>query len=207
MIAVAGQAGAADYFTTALAKVPVLAILRGRSPAAAVPAAEECWRAGIPLVEVSLSGEGGLEALEAVCRRGRELGHAAGAGTVLTPDEVEAAVDAGAAFAVAPGLAPDAVAAAQDRGLPYLPGVATASEVQHALSLECRTLKLFPAAVLGVEWLRALAGPFPSARFVAVGGVHAGNAREWLEAGAVGIAVGSALVGPALPQLVAAVAR
>jgi len=207
MSAVLSQAVGADYFRTALEEVPLLAILRGRSPASAVAAAEECWRAGIPLVEVSLSGKDGLDALEAVCRRGRELGRAAGAGTVLTRVEIGAAADAGAAFAVAPGLAEDAVAAAQELGLPYLPGVATPSEVQRACSLDCRTLKLFPAATLGVDWLRALAGPFPSVRFVAVGGVHAGNAREWLEAGAVGLGVGSALEGEALPQLVAAVGR
>lgn len=203
----AGQAGAADYFATALAKVPVLAILRGLSPASAVAAAEQCWRAGIPLVEVSLSGEHALESLEAVCWRGRELGRSAGAGTVLTPDQVAAAADAGAAFAVAPGLDRDTVAAAQALGLPYLPGVATASEVQKALALECWTLKLFPASVLGTDWLRSLAGPFPEAGFVAVGGVDVRNASDWMEAGAVGIAVGSALVGAALPQLVAAVAR
>jgi 2-dehydro-3-deoxyphosphogluconate aldolase / (4S)-4-hydroxy-2-oxoglutarate aldolase len=61
--------------------------------------------------------------------------------------------------------------------------------------------------VLGVDWLRSLAGPFPTAQFVAVGGVDARNASEWMEAGSLGVGVGSALAGPALQQLVAAVAR
>jgi 2-dehydro-3-deoxyphosphogluconate aldolase/(4S)-4-hydroxy-2-oxoglutarate aldolase len=120
---------------------------------------------------------------------------------------VAAAEDAGAAFAVAPGLDRDAVAAAEARGLPYLPGVATPSEVQLALALGCRTLKLFPASVLGIDWLRSLAGPFPTVRFVAVGGVGAHNASDWMDAGSLGVGVGSALTGLALPQLVAAVAR
>jgi 2-dehydro-3-deoxyphosphogluconate aldolase / (4S)-4-hydroxy-2-oxoglutarate aldolase len=203
----ARQAAVTDFFAEALARVPVLAILRGVGASGAVAAADECWDAGIPLVEVSLSGENALASLEAVCQRGREVGHAAGAGTVLTPDQVVAAAEAGAAFAVAPGLAPDTVAVAQERGLPYLPGVATPSEVQHALALNCRTVKLFPASSLGTDWLRSLAGPFPEARFVAVGGVDAHNASNWMQAGAVAIGVGSALAGSALRQLVAAVAR
>jgi 2-dehydro-3-deoxyphosphogluconate aldolase/(4S)-4-hydroxy-2-oxoglutarate aldolase len=203
----ARQATMTDYFAEALSGVPVLAILRGLKPASAVATAEQCWRAGIPLVEVSLSGGHAMAALEAVCRRGRELGHAAGAGTVLTADQVAAAAAAGAVFAVAPGLDSDTVAAAKELDLPYLPGVATPSEVQNALALECRILKLFPASVLGTDWLRSLAGPFPEAGFVAVGGVDARNASSWLEAGAVGIGVGSALTGAALPQLVEAVAR
>jgi 2-dehydro-3-deoxyphosphogluconate aldolase/(4S)-4-hydroxy-2-oxoglutarate aldolase len=201
------QATVTDYFAKALAHVPVLAILRGLSPASAVAAAEQCWRSEIPLVEVSLSGENALASLEAVCVRGVELGRAVGAGTVLTPDEVAVAADAGATFAVAPGLDPETVAAARALGLPYLPGVATPSEVQSALALGCGTLKLFPASVLGTGWLRSLAGPFPDARFVAVGGVDVRNASDWIEAGAAGIGVGSALLGRALPQLVAAVAR
>jgi 2-dehydro-3-deoxyphosphogluconate aldolase / (4S)-4-hydroxy-2-oxoglutarate aldolase len=196
-----------DYFAEALERVPVLAILRGLAAAPAVAAAEQAWAAGIPLVEVSLSGDDAFDSLEAVCQRGQEIGRAAGAGTVLTHEHVAAAADAGAAFAVAPGLDREAVAAAQARGLPYLPGVASPSEVQLALALGCRTLKLFPASVLGIEWLRSLAGPFPTARFVAVGGIDAHNASDWIEAGSLGVGVGSGLAGPALPQLVAAVAR
>jgi 2-dehydro-3-deoxyphosphogluconate aldolase / (4S)-4-hydroxy-2-oxoglutarate aldolase len=203
----ARQATMTDYFAEALRGVPVLAVLRGLEPTSAVATAEQCWRAGIPLVEVSLSGDHAMAALEAVCRRGRELGHAAGAGTVLTADQVAVAAAAGAAFAVSPGLDPDTVAAAQGLELPYLPGVASPSEVQHALALECRTLKLFPASALGIDWLRSLAGPFPEAGFVAVGGVDARNASAWMEAGAVGIGVASALEAASLPQLVAAVAR
>src|SRR5215213_3368353 len=115
-----------DYFAAAFRSVPVLAILRGVDPASAAATAEECWRAGIPLVEVSLSGEDSVAALEAVCRRGRELGRSA---------------EAGAAFAVAPGLDAAAAAAARELELPYLPGVATPSEVQQALGLGWRTLK------------------------------------------------------------------
>jgi Entner-Doudoroff aldolase len=184
-----------------------MAILRGAGAAEAVGVAEACWDAGIPLVEVSLSGDDALATLEAVCERARDVGRSAGAGTVLTPGQVRDAAAAGAAFAVAPGLDPDTVAAARDRRLPYLPGVATPSEVQQALALGCRTLKLFPASTLGTEWLRSLAGPFPEARFVAVGGIDAESASDWLEAGALAVGVGSALSAATLPRLIAALAR
>jgi len=83
----ARQATMTDYFAEALSGVPVLAILRGLKPASAVATAEQCWRAGIPLVEVSLSGGHAMAGREAVCRRGRELVLTGGAGTVLTADQ------------------------------------------------------------------------------------------------------------------------
>ncbi|HEV2711791.1 MAG TPA: bifunctional 4-hydroxy-2-oxoglutarate aldolase/2-dehydro-3-deoxy-phosphogluconate aldolase [Gaiellaceae bacterium] len=198
---------ATDFFADSLARIPAMAILRGAGAVEAVGVAEACWDAGIPLVEVSLSGDDALATLEAVCERARDVGRSAGAGTVLTPGQVRDAAAAGAAFAVAPGLDPDTVAAARDRQLPYLPGVATPSEVQQALALGCRTLKLFPASTLGTEWLRSLAGPFPEARFVAVGGIDAESASDWLEAGALAVGVGSALSAATLPRLIAALAR
>jgi 2-dehydro-3-deoxyphosphogluconate aldolase/(4S)-4-hydroxy-2-oxoglutarate aldolase len=196
-----------DFFADALVHVPAVAILRGADPTDAVAAAEACWTAGVPLVEVSLSGDGALAALEAVCERGRDVGRVAGAGTVLSPEQVVAAANLGAAFAVAPGLDAETVAAAREHELPYLPGVATPSEVQRALALGCQTLKLFPASSLGTEWLRSLAGPFPDASFIAVGGVDADSAPGWLAAGALGVGVGSALSAATLPRLVAALAR
>ena len=196
-------APAADFFTERLATAPVLAVLRRGDPASLVRRAEDCWEAGAELVEVSLSDDPELIALDAVCRRAAELGRTAGAGTVCTAEQVRATAAAGAAFAVAPGLDADAVEAAHAIGLPYLPGVATPSEVQAALALGCRTLKLFPASALGPSWLRALAGPFPAARFVAVGGVTAANARDFLAAGAVGVGIGSGLDPDALHDLLA----
>jgi 2-dehydro-3-deoxyphosphogluconate aldolase / (4S)-4-hydroxy-2-oxoglutarate aldolase len=149
---------AADFFSERLAVAPVLAVLRGHDPHSSVQVAEVCWNAGVELVEVSLSHDRALEAVTAVCRRGAELGRVAGAGTVCTAGEVRAAAEAGASFVVAPGLARDAVEAARHVSLPYLPGVATPSEVQAALALGCRTLKLFPARELGPGWIRAARG-------------------------------------------------
>lgn len=192
-----------DFFLARLNAVPVLAILRGDDPAALARLADDCWDAGVELVEVSISRDPELEALATVCRRATARGRIAGAGTICNAEQVAAAARAGAAFAVAPGLDRAAIETARDLGLPYLPGVATPSEVQAALALGCRTLKLFPASILTPAWLRALAGPFPDVHFVAVGGVNAENASEFLAAGAIGLGIGSGLEPNGLRRLTA----
>jgi len=96
------------------------------------------------------------------------------------------------------------VRASHAAGLPALPGVATATEAQHALGEGLTWLKAFPASVLGTGWFPAMRGPFPQARFVATGGMDSSNARAFLDAGARVVAVGSALEDEAqLPALAA----
>jgi 2-dehydro-3-deoxyphosphogluconate aldolase/(4S)-4-hydroxy-2-oxoglutarate aldolase len=104
-----------------------------------------------------------------------------GAGTVLTPEQVDACAAAGAQFIVSPGFDEDVVARAQEAGLGVLPGVATATEVQRALRSGLTELKLFPADRLGgIAMIDSLRGPFPDLRFMPSGGVTAGNAVEYL---------------------------
>ncbi|MET8373427.1 bifunctional 4-hydroxy-2-oxoglutarate aldolase/2-dehydro-3-deoxy-phosphogluconate aldolase, partial [Micromonospora profundi] len=100
---------------------------------------------------------------------------------------------AGAAFTVAPGLDLAIADAAAARGLPHLPGVATPTEAQQALRHGLTWLKAFPAISLGPAWFKAMAGPLPQLRFVATGGLDAGNAAQFLNAGVRVAAVGSAL--------------
>jgi 2-dehydro-3-deoxyphosphogluconate aldolase/(4S)-4-hydroxy-2-oxoglutarate aldolase len=190
-----------DFFLEHLRAAPVIAVLRGAEAEDAVRTAEACWQAGVVLVEVSRSHDEAFEAVRAVCGRARALGRIAGAGTVSTVDDVGAAVAAGAGFAVAPGYARAAADAARAAELPYLPGVATPSEVQAAIGDGFSTLKLFPARDLGAGWIRALSGPFPEAAFVAVGGITAANAEEFVAAGAVGVGMGSGLDADELPAL------
>ena len=192
-----------DTLALRLSESPVLAVLRDYSADAAVRAAESCWNNGVELVEVSVSHDPQLEALRAVCAAALQGGRLAGAGTVCTAEQLDAVAAVGPAFAVAPGLDSEAVERARELRLPYLPGVSTPSETQRALALGCRTLKLFPAGELGPGWLRALSGPFPQVRFVAVGGITANNAASFLEAGAVGVGIGSALEPGELSSLVA----
>ncbi|MBD0673726.1 bifunctional 4-hydroxy-2-oxoglutarate aldolase/2-dehydro-3-deoxy-phosphogluconate aldolase [Streptomyces sp. CBMA156] len=185
-----------SWFDTAFDGRPLMAILRGFDLRRTVELAERAWDVGMDWVEVPIQSASGVEALAATVEAGRGRGLAVAAGTVTTRERVRQAAGAGAAFAVAPGLDPDVATASLEAGLPYLPGVATASDIQAADRLGLRWLKAFPAAVLGAGWIKLMHGPFPQARFVATGGVDAANARRFLDAGARVVGVGSALEDP-----------
>jgi len=182
-----------DFFADVLAGQPVMAILRGLAPARTVELAERAWDLGIDLVEVTVQTPDALPSLAAAVTAGERRGKLVGAGTVTSLDQIRQVIDVRARFAVAPGLDLALVRAAAERGLPYLPGVATPTDVQVAATAGLRYLKAFPASVLGPGWFRAMAGPFPDVRFVATGGIDAANAGDYLGAGAVTVGVGSAL--------------
>ncbi|MGO1567712.1 MAG: bifunctional 4-hydroxy-2-oxoglutarate aldolase/2-dehydro-3-deoxy-phosphogluconate aldolase [Brachybacterium sp.] len=198
----------AAYFDTAFAAAPLMAILRGMGVERSLALANTAWDLGIDAVEVPLQTEVDREALAAVVAAGRERGKQVGAGTVLDAATVEVAASAGAAFTVSPGLDLEVVRASEEAGLASLPGVATATDVQHAHVAGLRWLKAFPASLLGAGWFPAMAGPFPQTRFVATGGMNARNAAEFLDAGVRVVAVGSALEDPAeIARLAEVIAR
>lgn len=195
-------------FDEILAGRPLMAILRGLGAPRSLEIARRAWELGIEVVELPIQSPADLEALAAVAEAGRAEGRLVGAGTVVSARHVELAASAGAAFTVSPGFDADVVRASVAAGLPPLPGVATASEVQAAMALGLTWLKAFPASLLGTAWFAAMAGPFPDARFVATGGMDAANAGAFLAAGVRTVAVGSALEDPAqLPALAAMLAR
>ncbi|HAM28161.1 MAG TPA: keto-deoxy-phosphogluconate aldolase [Microbacteriaceae bacterium] len=133
---------------------------------------------GIRCAEITLRTPAGLRAIEAVA--GAE-DFVVGAGTVLTAEQVDQCVDAGAEFIVSPGFDDEVVERAQHHGIAVLPGVATATEIQRAIRAGLDAVKFFPADRLGgLETIRSLAAPFPGLRFVPSGGVTAGNALEYL---------------------------
>ncbi|WP_406064542.1 bifunctional 4-hydroxy-2-oxoglutarate aldolase/2-dehydro-3-deoxy-phosphogluconate aldolase [Micromonospora sp. NBC_00860] len=174
----------------------VMAILRGLPVAETVRLAERAWNLGIDVVEVPVATADAVPALRAAVEAGAERDRIVGAGTVLDVEQVAAAADAGARFTVAPGLDLAVADAAAARGLPHLPGVATPTEAQQALRHGLTWLKAFPAISLGPAWFKAVAGPLPQLRFVATGGLDAGNAGAFLQAGVRVVAVGSALSDP-----------
>lgn len=159
--------------------------------------AEQCWDQGIRLVEVPLQSEEAFLALQAASRSSNGEDRLIGAGTICTPEDVERASDAGAQFLVSPGFFPASIERARELGIPYLPGVATPTEIHGALSMSLDVQKLFPADMVGPSALKTLRGPFPTVRFVAVGGVTPSNAERFLQAGALGVGVGNALADPA----------
>ncbi|MFG2222014.1 bifunctional 4-hydroxy-2-oxoglutarate aldolase/2-dehydro-3-deoxy-phosphogluconate aldolase [Streptomyces sp. NPDC048644] len=182
-------------FNAALDAERLVAIIRGKDAEASFRTVMTLAEAGIPLIEVSLSG---ADALGVIRRARAELGDTAwlGAGTVLTAQHAADAVDAGANLLVTPGLGAGAEEAVR-LGVPVLAGVLTPSDVIAADALGVTALKLFPASVGGPSYLKALRAPFPGLPFVPVGGVDAVAARAYLDAGAVAVGVGSPLIGDA----------
>jgi 2-dehydro-3-deoxyphosphogluconate aldolase/(4S)-4-hydroxy-2-oxoglutarate aldolase len=184
------------WFEQNFATRDVMAIFRGYGIARTLELAERAWAAGIGLVEVTIQSPADLEALEATAALGARSGHPVAAGTVTTRMHVAQAKERGAAFVVSPGLDLAIVADALAAGLPTLPGVSTASELQALQGLGLNWAKVFPAAILGASWFSILHGPFPELNFVATGGLTAASAPDFLAAGARVVAVGSAIGNP-----------
>lgn len=170
------DASAAAYGICKLA--PILPVLVVHDAAHARPLAEALVAGGLPALEVTLRTEA---ALEVIAEMAKVEGGVVGAGTLLTPDDVKRAVDAGAKFGVSPGATDKLLQAAEDLGLPMLPGAATASEAMRLLERGYDMLKFFPAeASGGTPALKALASPLPQIRFCPTGGVSTANAESYL---------------------------
>lgn len=182
----------------ALRDAGLIAIIRGAfSRAQLVTVAEALVAGGVTALEVTLNTP---EALSGVADLRRQLSGRAlvGAGTVRTHAQVDGALDAGAAFLIAPGFDAPSAARAQARGHLLVPGVFTASEAQAAAQAGCPLLKLFPADALGPGYLRALRAPLDDLGFMPVGGIDVPEIAPYVAAGAAAFGVGGALVsGPA----------
>ncbi|CAI9409778.1 bifunctional 4-hydroxy-2-oxoglutarate aldolase/2-dehydro-3-deoxy-phosphogluconate aldolase [Aestuariimicrobium sp. T2.26MG-19.2B] len=182
-----------DLVTFPQRLVPVVVL---EDAAHAEPLAEALIAGGLPVAEVTLRTSAALEALRMMARRDVML---VGAGTVVTPDQVDAAADAGASYLVSPGLLESVVVRARERGLPIFPGVVTPSEVMAALALGLTTLKFFPAGQFGgVATLKSFASPFGGVRFVPTGGVDQHNLPDYLALPNVAAVGGSWMVSPKL---------
>lgn len=157
----------------------VLPVYTPESVTQAVAVADALGRAGCRALELTLRHACAFDALEAMCRAQPKL--AVGVGTVLDADSLRRAHMLGAAFAVSPGSTAELMTCARELDLPYLPGVATASELMQAQAAGYTHVKCFPAAASGgVALLRAWAGPFPEVRICPTGGIDADNAPEYL---------------------------
>ena len=169
-----------------------IAILRAFGPERSRDYAEQCWAAGMDLVEVPVQGDPGWDSLAAVADAAK--GRPFGAGTVLTAESARRALDFGVSVVIGPGIDPAVIDVATGAGAVALPGVMTPSDVGVAVRHGIDVVKLFPASVVGPAWIRALAGPFPEVGVVAVGGIGAANASDYLRAGAVGVGFGASVV-------------
>ncbi|MFC7404202.1 bifunctional 4-hydroxy-2-oxoglutarate aldolase/2-dehydro-3-deoxy-phosphogluconate aldolase [Georgenia alba] len=165
----------------------------------AVPLARALVAGGLPVAEVTFRTAAAADSIRAMAEAGLTAPDGTpmliGAGTVVSPEQVDQAVSAGASFVVSPGLSAAVVERCQEQGVLVLPGTATASEIQAALALGLRAVKFFPAGVAGgPAALKALSASFPQMRFVPTGGVSEANLGEYLAVPSVLAAGGSWMV-------------
>ncbi|MFJ6566785.1 bifunctional 4-hydroxy-2-oxoglutarate aldolase/2-dehydro-3-deoxy-phosphogluconate aldolase [Streptomyces sp. NPDC091292] len=173
-----------------LALAPVLPVVVVEDVADAVPLARALVAGGLPAIEVTLRTPAALEAIRAIADAVPDA--VVGAGTVITPEQVAASVAAGARFLVSPGWTERLLAAMKASGVPFLPGVSTASEVVALLEHGVSEMKFFPAeAAGGTAYLKSLAGPLPGARFCPTGGITPASAPAYLALRNVGCVGGS----------------
>lgn len=170
--------------------VPVIAIEDAED---ALPLAQALLAGGIGLMEITLRTPAGIKAIEIIAKNLPQM--AVGAGTVLNADDFKRAVDHGAQFVFSPGISLELMETSKALNIPFIPGVATASEVMLALNNGFEHCKLFPAtAVGGIETLNGFYGPFPSMRFCPTGGINLHNLNDFLKLPNVLCAGGSWIV-------------
>jgi len=185
-----------DQIAERIGACGVVAVLTVECAEDAVPLANALLEGGIGAMELTLRTPAAVDALRAVAAEVPQM--LAGVGTVLTPEQVLQARNAGAVFGVAPGLNPRVLAAAKDAGMSFAPGVATPSEIERAVELGCRILKFFPAEPIGgLPYLKSMAAPYAhlGLRFMPLGGVKAANMGAYLESPLV-LGVGGSWIAP-----------
>lgn len=174
----------------ALAETPIVAILRGVRPDELDAYAEALHAAGVRVIEVPLNSPDPLESVRRLAAWKDRI--VSGAGTVLTPERVDAVADAGGEIIVSPNADPAVIRRAVARGLPALPGFTTPTEAFAAIAAGARHLKLFPASTVGSGHLKAIKAVLPPEIQVhAVGGVGPSAFAEWRAVGAAGFGMGS----------------
>jgi 2-dehydro-3-deoxyphosphogluconate aldolase/(4S)-4-hydroxy-2-oxoglutarate aldolase len=178
-----------------LARVRLMPLVVIDEPSAASPLGDVLMQSGLPVMEIALRTDAALDAVREAAENPQLC---VGVGTVLHAGQVSVAAAAGAQFIVTPGFDPTVVRACLDQGLPVIPGVATASEVQAALNAGLHIVKFFPAASLGgPAAIRAIAAAYQGMRFLPTGGITAKTAASYLAEPAV-LAVGGSWMVPSV---------
>ncbi|AXR76985.1 bifunctional 4-hydroxy-2-oxoglutarate aldolase/2-dehydro-3-deoxy-phosphogluconate aldolase [Natrarchaeobaculum sulfurireducens] len=172
----------------------VIAVLRGVDEDDVVPVARAIHDAGVDALEVTADGTRAIEKIAAIDRELEGTEAVVGAGTVLDATTARAAIDAGAQFVVSPHTSCEVIETCNRQRVLAAPGVLTPTEAVTAMEAGADVLKLFPAGTVGPNHISAIRGPLGDIDVIPTGGVDADNVGEYLEAGAVAVGAGSALV-------------
>lgn len=180
-----------------LSKIGIVPVIAIDDVEKAVPLAKALVAGGIPCAEVTFRTAEGEESIRRMASEVPEI--LVGAGTVLTTEQVDRAIDAGAKFIVSPGLNPKVVAYCIEKGVPVTPGCANPSDVEQAIQLGLDVVKFFPAEQAGgLAYIKSIAAPYTNVRFMPTGGVNAANMNEYLAFDRIIACGGSWMVNKAL---------
>ena len=176
-----------------ISDVGVVPVVKLDSADDALPLAAALKKGGLCCAEVTFRTDAAEESIRRISKEYPDF--LVAAGTVLTPAQADAAMNAGASFVVSPGLNPEVVKHCIAKGYPIIPGVCTPSEVEMALSLGLKYLKFFPAeAAGGVKMIKAMAAPYTMVKFMPTGGIGVNNLKDYLDCKAVYACGGSWMV-------------
>ncbi|HCU08187.1 MAG TPA: 2-dehydro-3-deoxyphosphogluconate aldolase [Clostridiales bacterium] len=184
-----------NSITDTIRQLGIVPVIKIDDPEQAVPLAKALEAGGLPLAEVTFRTSAAAQAIRNITAGCPEI--LVGAGTVTTTDQVDAAMDAGAAFLVSPGFNPRIVRYCIEKNIPIFPGTCTPGEMEQAMELGLETVKFFPAeAAGGTAFLKAVGGPYPQLRFIPTGGINPENIAAYLKIKSV-VACGGSWMVPA----------
>ena len=156
--------------------VPVVVLKNAKD---AAPLAQSLLEGGLPCAEITFRTEAALESIKTIAEKFPQI--LLGAGTVLSAEQADRAMDSGAKFIVTPGLNPKVVEHCLKKGYTVCPGIMTPGELEQALSFGLDTVKFFPAENAGgIKMIKAISAPYPRVKFMPTGGINAANVREYL---------------------------
>lgn len=176
----------------------IVAIIRAESTENLIPTVDSLYKGGIRVVEVTMNTPGAIKGIESLKALYPDL--LIGAGTVLDSETAVLAIMAGASFLLAPTVNQKTIEAANRYDVPLIPGVFTPTEALSAYEAGAKMVKIFPIRSLGPSFLKDLKGPLPFIQTMAVGGISLENAKDYLEAGAMSLGIGSSLVDDGIVQ-------
>jgi 2-dehydro-3-deoxyphosphogluconate aldolase/(4S)-4-hydroxy-2-oxoglutarate aldolase len=171
----------------------VVAVIRMKDPARLRAVVDAMAEGGVRALEVTMTVPRAVEMIGELAPTLPE-GFLLGAGTVIDAATAHAVIDAGASFVVSPVFRPDVIAACHERDVPVMPGCFSPTEILAAHDSGADIVKVFPATMLGPQFIRDVRAPLPQVKLMPTGGVTLDNAGDWIRAGAVAVGVGSALV-------------
>ena len=186
-----------EKLISSMANIGVIPVIKIDDASKAVPLARALKAGGIPAAEITFRTEAAADAIKAIADNFSDFLIAAG--TVLTPEQADKAIDAGATLIVTPGLNPKVVEYSISKNYPIIPGVCTPAEIENAMNYGLKYLKFFPAEAMGgVKTIKAISAPYQMIRFMPTGGINKSNLADYLSEKAVFCCGGSWMVSASL---------